>query len=90
MEETERDKPAEPVEIPHTMLSADALQGVIDDFILREGTDYGSQETLLDTKREQVFRQLKADKIKLVYDPDSATVNLLTLDEWRRSTCASP
>ncbi|MES1191364.1 MAG: YheU family protein [Steroidobacter sp.] len=35
--------PQEPVAIPHTELSADALRGVIDSFVLREGTDYGDQ-----------------------------------------------
>ncbi len=77
-----------PIEIPYEKLSQDALAGVIDDFILREGTDYGANETLLETKRAQVFRQLQSDKIKLVYDPASESINLLTLDEWRRQ-CAS-
>jgi hypothetical protein len=30
--------------IPHRMLSPDALRGVIEAFVTREGTDYGAQE----------------------------------------------
>jgi uncharacterized protein YheU (UPF0270 family) len=36
--------------IPHWMLSPDALRGVIEAFVTREGTDYGAQEVPLATK----------------------------------------
>ncbi len=36
--------------IPYQMLSPEALRGVIEAFITREGTDYGAQEVALDTK----------------------------------------
>ena len=36
--------------IPHRLLSADALRGVIEAFVTREGTDYGMQEVPLAMK----------------------------------------
>ena len=36
------------MKIPQQELSSDALVGVIDAFILREGTDYGPQEYTLE------------------------------------------
>jgi uncharacterized protein YheU (UPF0270 family) len=36
--------------IPHHMLSPEALRGVIEACITREGTDYGAQEVSLNTK----------------------------------------
>jgi uncharacterized protein len=36
--------------IPHRLLSPDALRGVIEAFVTREGTDYGAQEVPLATK----------------------------------------
>ena len=30
--------------IPHRLLSPDALRGVIETFVTREGTDYGAQD----------------------------------------------
>jgi len=36
------------------MLSPEALRGVIEAFVTREGTDYGAQEVPLDTKVFQV------------------------------------
>ena len=46
------------IEIPYTRLKADTLQAVIEEFILREGTDYGAHEISLDDKRAQVRHQL--------------------------------
>ena len=54
--------------IPHRMLSPDALCGVIEAFITREGTDYGLQEAPLATKVAQVRYQLDAGTAVLVYD----------------------
>jgi uncharacterized protein YheU (UPF0270 family) len=57
-----------PMIIPYQMLSPEALRGVIEAFITREGTDYGAQEVALDTKVMQVLQQLDAGTAVLVYD----------------------
>ena len=56
--------------IPHQMLSPEALQGVIEAFVTREGTDYGIQDVSLATKIVQVRQQLDAGTAVLVYDED--------------------
>ena len=43
--------------VPFANLSEDALSGLIDDFILREGTEYGLKEFLLSEKHEQIKKQ---------------------------------
>ncbi|HBQ11054.1 MAG: YheU family protein [Sandaracinaceae bacterium] len=63
--------------IPPERLSPDALAGVIDDFVLREGTDYGHDEPTLDRKRAEVRRQLDDEEIVVVFDPKTETVNLM-------------
>jgi uncharacterized protein YheU (UPF0270 family) len=50
---------AAPVRVPHEALSSDALQGVLESFVLREGTDYGTHEYTLAEKVEHVRRQLE-------------------------------
>jgi uncharacterized protein YheU (UPF0270 family) len=62
--------------IPHQMLSPEALRGVIEAFITREGTDYGVQDVSLDTKVMQVQQQLDAGTAVIVYDDetDSCTI----------------
>ena len=54
--------------IPHERLSLEALQGVIEAFVTREGTDYGTQDVSLATKVWQVRQQLDAGTVVLVYD----------------------
>ena len=76
--------PPAPVEIPMDLLSPEALQGVIENFIQREGTDYGWEETALQTKVNQVQRQLESGQIKIAFDAETETVSLLTLNDWKR------
>lgn len=74
--------PQAPVEIPPGALSAAALAGVIDAFVLREGTDYGETESSHETKVGQIRRQLESGQAKIVYDPNTESVTLLTTREW--------
>ena len=75
---------APPVQIPVDLLSADALDALIEAFILREGTDYGENEVAHQTKHRQVRDQLASDDVKIIFDPDSETVTLLRSEEWRK------
>jgi uncharacterized protein YheU (UPF0270 family) len=67
----------EPVAIPHTELSADALRGVIESFVLREGTDYGNQQYSLDQKVDHVLRQLEHNEAQIMFDPNSETIDIV-------------
>jgi hypothetical protein len=62
--------------IPHQMLSPEALQGVIEAFVTREGTDYGIQDVSLATKILQVRQQLDAGTAVLVYDEDTESCTI--------------
>ena len=72
------------IEIPADMLSADILYGVIEEFILREGTDYGSQEVSLDSKIDQVKRQLSKGDVLITFDPATENCNLLTRHQFKK------
>lgn len=78
--------PTPPLEIPPDAVSEDALAGIIDEFILREGTDYGATELEHSTKVERVRKQLASGKIKIAFEPDTQSVTLLTLQEWNKLT----
>ena len=72
----ETEKP-EPIVIPHTELSAEALRGVVESFVLREGTDYGEREISLDRKVAQVLRQLERGEARIVFDARLETVDIV-------------
>lgn len=63
--------------IPYEQISSDALQGLIEEFITREGTDYGVEEVSLSTKVEQIKQQLKRREIVVVFDPATESVSIL-------------
>src|ERR1700730_15231009 len=67
------DEPKEPVFVPHTELSADALRGVVESFVLREGTDYGEREFSLEQKLAHVYGQLQRGEARIVFDPNTDT-----------------
>ncbi|HSC69070.1 MAG TPA: YheU family protein [Cellvibrio sp.] len=63
--------------IPYEQLSSDALQGLIEEFITREGTDYGMEEVSLSSKVEQVRQQLKRRDVVIVFDGATESVSIL-------------
>lgn len=75
-----------PTEIPLQALSPETLQGVIESFIQREGTDYGAHEVALETKVQQILRQLHKGDVKIIFDHQTESVSLLTLNQWKRIT----
>ncbi|WP_039913507.1 YheU family protein [Cellvibrio mixtus] len=64
--------------IPYEQLSSDALQGLIEEFITREGTDYGEEELSLGVKVEQIKQQLRRREIVVVFDTASESVSILS------------
>ena len=73
----------QPIVIPHTDLSADALRGVVESFVLREGTDYGEREVSLDQKVAQVLRQLERGEARIIFDAQLETVDIVTATTGR-------
>jgi len=67
----------EPVLIPYTELSAEALQSVIESFVLREGTEYGTHEISLEQKVAQVMRQLQRNEAQITFDPDTDSIDII-------------
>src|SRR5215813_9038175 len=71
------DQPQQPVFVPYTELSAEALRGVVESFVLREGTDYGEREFSLEQKLAHVYRQLERGEARIVFDPNTETVDII-------------
>jgi uncharacterized protein YheU (UPF0270 family) len=72
------------VVVPSASLSAEALRGVIEEFVTREGTDYGVEEHSLVQKHDQVARQLAAGEVVIVFDVETESVSLVRREEARR------
>ena len=68
------------VEVPFSELSDEALRGVVESFVNREGTDYGAVERILDDKVADVMRQLEAGNARLVFDPETESIQIIPIE----------
>lgn len=73
-----------PLEIPPSALSETAIEGLISEFILRDGTDYGLIEVSYETKVNSIQKQIENGHIVISFDQNTESVTLLTQQEWKK------
>ena len=73
---------SEVVEVPYQQLSQEALVGLIEEFINREGTDYGEYEYSLEDKVAQLKSALSSGQAVIVFDPVIESCTLLTREDY--------
>lgn len=69
------------MKIPLESLSESALAGIIESFVLREGTDYGHGDHDMAAKCQAVRRQLEAGEAEINFDPETETIDIRTIQE---------
>jgi len=72
--------------IPLEQLPAETLQAIIEDFILREGTEYGAEDVSKQAKIAQVMNQLEQGSAVLVYSELHESVNILPSEQFKEGT----
>ena len=65
--------------IPYTKLSEESLRAIIEEYITREGTEYGVKEYSFEQKIEQIRQQLLQGEIKINFDTETETCNLFAI-----------
>lgn len=71
--------------IPHHRLATSTVDNLIEEFITREGTDYGLVEFCLSEKVAQVKQQLLLGEVCIVFDEVTETVNLISAESYFQS-----
>ena len=66
-----------PIIVPWKDLPPDTLTNLIEEFVTRDGTDYGDQEVATSTKVEQVRHQLKQQEAFIVFDEVTESVSVM-------------
>ncbi len=66
--------------IPWQQLSEEILRNIIEEFVLREGTDYGEHEVGFEEKVLQVQQQLKNNQAAILYSELHETVTITRVD----------
>ena len=63
--------------IPYRELSAQALRGVLESFVLREGTEYGEREVSLEEKVADVLRQLERGEAQVIFHTALQSIDIV-------------
>lgn len=73
------------VEVPAARLGASALDGLIEEYVTREGTEYGARDYTLEEKKAEVLRAMKAGEVLIVFDTDSEACTLVLARDLPRA-----
>jgi len=65
------------IEIPYQQLSEQALTGLVQEYVSRDGTDYGEYEVSLTDKADQVRHLLQQGKVVILFDPMSESCHIV-------------
>jgi len=74
---THTDHNEQGVDVPFDSLSPEALRNLIEEFVTREWSELSDSGYSLEEKVEQVLKQLKERKVKVVFDLTSNTANIV-------------
>ncbi len=72
------------IQIPWRQLSEEALHGLIEEFVTRDGTDYGREELNTATKSQRLRQQIEAETALIVFDEESESCQIVSRDEFEQ------
>lgn len=65
------------VEVPHARLDPAVLRRLVEEFVTRDGTDYGEVERTLAEKVARVMQQLESGEAAIVVDAARDTIDIV-------------
>lgn len=72
------------MEVPYQEIPAATLRALIEEFVSRDGTDYGRVELSLEEKVAQVTQLLQQDKAVIWFDETTETISIFHRDDMAR------
>lgn len=70
------------IEVPWQELASDVLNALVEEFVTRDGTDYGAEEIDTSRKVEQVIAGIKNKRWLIVFDTDLEQCNIVDRETW--------
>ena len=72
------DHQEEGIEVPYLDINPETLRNMIEEFVSRDGSDWGDTGGSMEDKIKQVLRQFESGKIKVVFDLTSQSANIVS------------
>lgn len=70
--------------MPPEQLPTEVLQNLMEDFIGREGTDYGEHALPMETKMERLRNELQSGSAVIVYHLEDESCNIVSARDLAR------
>jgi uncharacterized protein YheU (UPF0270 family) len=70
--------------IPADELAPDTLRALVEEFVTRDGTDYGETEVSLEDKVDEVLDGIRRKRWVIVFDSFLQSVTILDVRDWHR------
>lgn len=77
IEENNPEQQEEGIEVPYQQIDPETLRRMIQEFVSRDGADWGDAGCTLEDKVDQVLQQLERNQVKVVFDLRSQTANIV-------------
>jgi len=74
------------VMVPHTRIHPETLLKLVEEFVTRDGTDYGDSEVPTPQKITQVMHLLQGGKAVVVFEPESGSATIVMADDPKIKT----
>lgn len=79
----ERERMSKPVFVPYLLIPGELKGLLLEEFVTREGTDYGEVELTLEAKIEILERQLRAEEAVIAFNPDDESFQVVDIRDAR-------
>lgn len=78
------------IQIPPERLPEATLKALIEEFILREGTDYGHSGPTLEEKMQRVYKQIGSNRVVILFSTLTENTTLVSVQEFRKLQKLNP
>ena len=75
------------INVPISDISAEALTGLLEEYVSRDGTDYGEVEVTIDEKTKVLRKQLEEGELSILFDQETQELDIV-MREQMENFCA--
>ena len=72
------------INVPISDISAEALTGLLEEYVSRDGTDYGEVEVTIDEKTKVLRRQLEEGELSILFDPETQELDIVMREQMEK------
>ena len=69
------------INVPISDFSAEALTGLLEEYVSRDGTDYGEVEVPIDEKTKVLRKQLEIGELSILFDPETQELDIVMREQ---------